>query len=79
MQSLIIGSVVVDKAELERLSSCSFAKRVSVRNGVPFCLCSLGSGCCLSNGKCLKFKHLYDGFHIVWVCSRVVVLPNLER
>ena len=74
-----VGDVIENKVELDHISDCSFAKQVSVRNSAPFCMCSIGPVACLSNGKRLKFKHLYDGFHVTWICSKLIVPPNSER
>ena len=67
---VVVGLVINDIAEKNALTFCSFGKPVSVLNGKPFFMCGLGHGVCFSDGKCLKFKHLYDGFHIIWVCER---------
>ena len=79
-KSVLLGSVIVDKAEKNRLIPCSYAQRVAIRFGAPFCLCSLGSGSyCRSDGVRLRFKFRFDGFHVVWVCDKLVGLPDLER
>ena len=50
-KSVVEGSVISGKVEKDRLMECSFSKPVGFHRGKPFCLCSLGSGVCRSNGK----------------------------
>lgn len=81
-QSHVVGSVIADKYEKERLISCPHSKRISTCNGKSLCLCGLAVacfGCCSSDGRRIKFKHLYDGFHIVWVCSKLKDLSSLDK
>jgi hypothetical protein len=78
----VVGDVITDKAKLDIISACFFAKRVSICYGEPFCLCSLMRapfGCCLSNGQRVRFKHLYDGYHVTWVCSKLKEFSELEK
>lgn len=78
-EPLVIGVLVATKGEKDRLSLCQFAKSVGVRFGVPFCLCSLGSGVCPYNGKRAKFKFHFNGFEVIWICEKLIGLPDLER
>jgi len=78
-ESLVVGFVVVGKADKDRVSECSFARKISTRYGAPFCLCSLGSGVCPHNGKRAKFQHHFDGFHVISLCDKLDGFPDLER
>jgi hypothetical protein len=75
---LVVGSLV-DKVTKSRMAGCSFAKSVGFRCGVPCYLCSLGSGsACLYNGRHVRWKAHFSGFEVVWVCPKLVGLPNEE-
>jgi hypothetical protein len=86
VKPVLLGSVIVDKAEAHRLAVCLFFKRGFVtessfsegfsrsRN-----LCSLDGGFCGSCGRRLKFKPCFGGCRVVWVCDKLVGLPELER
>jgi hypothetical protein len=77
-----VGFVVTNYSEKERLIVCSHVKRFSISHGKSLYLCSLMPaplGYCPSNGQCFRFKHLYDGYHITWVCPKMDNPPNLER
>lgn len=81
-QRHVVGFVTSDVDEKEQLIPCSYAKHISTNYGKPICLCKLAVACfgsCSSNGERIKFKHLYDGFHIVWVCSKLKDLSRLEK
>jgi len=66
-----VGSVV-NRAERDRLNTfCEFAKPISICNGEPFCLCSLDSGVCFSNGKRERFSFHLDGFLVIWICNKL--------
>lgn len=77
--ALVVGSFVLNKTEKDGLVNCSFANCIGVKSGRPFCLCSLGSGVCPYYGRRMKFKFHFSGFEVVWICDRLVGLPNLER
>ncbi len=77
--SVVVGSVIVNKVEKDRLAVCPYAEQIAVRFGVPLCLCSLGFGACPSHGRRAKFKFHFTGFEVVWVCDRLDGFPDLER
>jgi len=76
---VVLGSVVVDKVEKDRLSCCPNANFIGIRLGKPFFLCGFGCGVCGYNGKWAKFEFHFSGFKCVWVCPKLDVLPDLER
>jgi hypothetical protein len=86
IESVVVGSVIADKAEAHRLAVCLFFKRVFVTES-SFSegfhrsqnLCTLEGGSCGSCGNRLKFKSCFDGCRVVWVCPKVIGLPELER
>ena len=83
VESVYLGDVL-DRLSAERLASCQFYKLVSFsRECSPnvYCswgMCGLDRGHCGSCGKRLRFKLCFDGFHVVWVCDKLVGLPDLE-
>lgn len=76
---LVVGSIIVGKVDKNRLVACPFSKSVGSRFGKPLCLCSLGGGVCRYCGKRVRFSYHFDGFHVVWVCEKLIGLPDLER
>jgi hypothetical protein len=81
-QRYSVGSVIANKYEKERLIDCPYSKRVSTCHSKPLYLCGLAVACfgaCPSSGERIRFKHLYDGYHIVWVCSKLKNLSGLEK
>lgn len=77
---VVVGSVIVGKAEKDRLSVCPSANFIGLtRFGKPFCLCVLGSGACRSGGKRYRFSFHFDGFHLTWICDKLDGFPDLER
>jgi hypothetical protein len=57
------------------VTESSFSEGINrVRN-----FCSLDGGCCASSGRRLKFVSGFSGCRVVWVCPKLVGLPDLEK
>ena len=76
-QSLVIGFVVADKFERERLVNCPRAKHVAVQFGHSLYLCDLGSGVCRLDGKRVTFRHRNQCFYVYRFCDNG--FADLER
>ena len=72
----VVGSVFSDIAEMNSITSCAKAKRVSAC-GKPLFLCSLGFDACRSSGERVRFRCISDGYRITWLCDKLVGFSNL--
>ena len=72
---------VLDKVSVWRLADCCFCKRVlcsrasSPEIQYSWLLCALDREHCDFHGKCVRFKVRFDGYHVIWRCSKLVGLP----
>ena len=75
---------VFDSGSAQCLAVCPFFKRVlfSVPSHYPYCKawnqCSLDREHCDFHGRRFKFKPCLGGVRVVWMCSKLVGLPDLE-
>ena len=82
---VFVGLVIASKADKDSLVICPYVKHVLIGSSYGgFCRswlkCSLDFDHCSYRGKRVRVKfRLADGFHVVWVCPKVVGLPNFER
>ena len=66
----VIGSVISDETEFNRLNKpCLRARQVSAC-GKPLFMCSLGIGACKSSGVCIRFRCFSGGYRIIWLCDK---------
>jgi len=74
---IVIGSVINDVVEKNRLAVCTCAKQVSA-SGKSLFMCSFGFGVCQSFGERVKFRCFSQGYRVAWVCPHLVGMPNEE-
>lgn len=78
-------NAVLDKASAQQLVVCPYFKRVLFsRECSPnvqhfWNMCCLDKGHCDCHGRRLKFKPRFAGVEVVWLCPKLVGLPDLER
>jgi len=79
--SIEIGSVL-SRESARLLANCCFCRRVLFsRSSSPeiqysWLLCTLDREHCDFHGKCARFKVRFDGYHVIWRCSKLVGLPS---
>lgn len=75
---------VLDNASAQRLVVCPYFKRVLFsRECSPsvvssWNMCSLTREHCGFHGRRLKFRPCFAGVRVVWICSMLVGLPDVE-
>jgi len=76
LEPLVLGSLVVGKAEKEWAERCKLAQQIGTRYGLPLCICGTGSGACRSRGKRVRFRYYPKSkvFRVVWRCDKGVVI-----
>jgi hypothetical protein len=69
---IAVGFVTANVVEVNRLSSCELAKRVSAC-GKPLFMCSLGCGVCRSDGERVRFRFCSRSglYRVTWVCDKL--------